>query len=360
MKGSYYFDPKAKRYCVQIYWEGRRYRIFNYNGDPIWHEKTAIKLLNKIRSEVDENFFEPKAYFPDSPLSVDSYATRWLKLINVRVNTLKDYRYSINRFIIPFFKDKDLRAIRHADLIEFMKSINRCDKGKYNVMSCLRTMMRWAYRNEDIPKVPPFPKLTQGETPEIKYMTLEQQEVVLNKISERHRHIFRFGMEYGLRIGELRAIMWNCVCDDELIIKRSFADNLLQDSTKTGKTRRYGLTSNAKIILKSLPVTSQTFVFVRDGGKPYTDKNLNAIWHKACEDAGVEKIKLYNAIRHSLGCQLLDQGAPMDVVQKILGHTRPEMTKRYATRTPDAITQILEKRTAKVIPLASKQPVSNK
>jgi len=104
-------------------------------------------------------------------------------------------------------------------------------------------------------------------------------------------------------------------------------------------------------------LTSKAFVFIREDGGPYTDKNLNLIWLKACNDAGVGKIKLYNAIRHSLGCQLLDLGVPMYAVQKVLGHSRPEMTKRYAARTTDAITQMLERRTAMVLAIRSKQPV---
>jgi len=56
------------------------------------------------------------------------------------------------------------------------------------------------------------------------------------------------------------------------------------------------------------------FVFVRDDGKPYTSKNLNKIWHETCTKVGI-KIKLYNGVRHSLGCQLLDMGYDLSLVQ---------------------------------------------
>lgn len=349
MGGSTQYHKPAQRWYVQIYWQGKRYKIWNYNGDPIWHEKTAEKLLNKIRAEIDDGTFQPKTYFPDTPLSLSEYSKQWLRVIEVKPNTLKDYSYSIRSYIVPFFGAKDLRNIRYNDLVEFHKWIARCEKGKYNVLSCLRTMLRWAWRNEDIPKVPPFPKLSQGELPEIQYLSLEQQEAVLAEIPERHRPIFMIGMEYGLRIGELRAIQWDCLTEDELIIRRAFAENLLMESTKTNKTRVYGLTPYVNQTLKSMPVTSNTFVFVREDGKPYTDKNLNALWSEACEKTGVKKIKLYNAIRHSLGCQLLDKGFEFDKVQKVLGHARPEMTKRYAKRSNESITQMLIDRRAQVV-----------
>lgn len=352
MGGSIQFHKPAKRWYIQVYWQGERYKIWKYNGEPIWHEKTAQKLLNKIRAEIDDGIFQPRTYFPDSPLSINVYAQQWLNIIDVKPNTIKDYRYSINKFIIPFFKETDIRHIRHNEIVEFYKWIPRCDKGKYNVVSCLRTMMRHAWRNEDIGKVPPFPKLTMGDLPPIEYYNIDQQEIVLTHIPERYRNIFMFGMEYGLRIGELRAIQWDCITDNELIVKRAFAENILMESTKTNRTRIYGLTPYAKQIIKSLPMTSNTFVFVREDGKPYTNKNLNAIWSEACQKAGIKKIKLYNAIRHSLGCQLLDQGFEFDKVQKVLGHTRPEMTKRYAQRSNESITEMLMQRRGQVLPFS--------
>ena len=360
MGGSINFHKPAGRWYVQVYWQTKRYKIWQYNGEPIWHEKTADKLLNKIRAEIDEGSFQPKTYFPDNPLSIREYAKQWLKVIDVKPNTLKDYSYSVNRFINPFFGEKDLRNIRYNDIVEFHKWIQRCEKGKYNVVSCLRTMLRWAWRSEDIKKVPPFPKLSQGELPEIECMTMDQQEIVLMNIPERHRPIFMIGMEYGLRVGELRAIQWDCIKDDEIIIRRAFAENLLMESTKTNRSRIYGLTPYVKQVIKALPMTSSTFVFVREDGKPYTDKNLNAIWSEACKKAGIKKVKLYNAIRHSLGCQLLDKGFEFDKVQKVLGHTRPEMTKRYAKRSNESITQMLIDRRAEIVDFRGHLEVKNK
>ena len=90
------------------------------------------------------------------------------------------------------------------------------------------------------------------------------------------------------------------------------------------------------------------FVFIREDGKPYTSKNLNAIWHEAEEKAGI-RCKLYNAVRHSLGCQLLDQGEDMDLIREILGHTKAEMTRRYAKRKVTKSTEALSRRRKKII-----------
>lgn len=224
-------------------------------------------------------------------------------------------------------------------IMEIMNEIDGCK----TVMSCLKTMMRYAWRNEDIKTVPPFPKLSY-QLPEIEYLTFEQQNQVIDQIPETDQPVFYFMQEYGVRPGEATALMRDCVTDTEIIIRRSLSAGVLKESTKTGKVRRYPITEFMQSIFDSLPLSIIKFVFHREDGKPYTNKNLNKIWRTACKNAGIEKIKMYNAFQHSLGCQLLDQGEDLDLVREQLGHTKMEMTRRYAKRSPSKLSDALDKR----------------
>ena len=355
MKGSVHYDKKAKRWFVSVYWEGKHYRFWRHpqTHEPFWARKSAEKQLNRIRTEIDENYFNPKHWLPDSPMSIRKYSEDWLDCIDVSRNTLKDYRSSVSNYIVPFFGDKDIRRIRYNDLVKFHKWIKRTDKGKYNVMSCLRTMMRYAWRNEDLDRVPPFPKLTYT-LPEIEYLTFEQQESILREIPERQRPIFQFMMEYGVRPGEARALMRDCLVDNFVIIRRAFSDNELRETTKSGKIRRYQITTYFQVVIDNITTHLSPFVFVRDDGKPYTSKNLNEIWRNACSKVGI-KIKMYNGVRHSLGCQLLDMGYDLSLVQDQLGHTKQEMTRRYAKRSPNGLKEALEARRGKIFNIKKKK-----
>jgi integrase len=204
-------------------------------------------------------------------------------------------------------------------------------------------MLRHAWRNEDIPKVPPFPKLSYDPPQVIEYLSMDQQQKILDAIPKRHRPIYQVMMEYGLRPGEARALMWDCIDEDEILIKRAFSENQLVERTKTKKIRRYGLTPYIRDILKGMVRSIDGYLFIRKDGRPYTSKNLNKIWHEACDRVGI-KIKLYNAVRHSLGCQLLDEGRELELVRDILGHTRTDMTRRYAKRSSEVITSVLSDR----------------
>ncbi|HTZ39463.1 MAG TPA: tyrosine-type recombinase/integrase, partial [Syntrophales bacterium] len=160
-----------------------------------------------------------------------------------------------------------------------------------------------------------------------------------------------------LRIQEARAMMKDCVTDEEVIIKRSFSEFALRETTKTGRIRRFSLTSRARAILKSVTLSTCQFVFTPNNKTAYHPRLLNEIWHKACAAVGI-KIKLYNAFRHSLGCQLLDEGQPLDLVRDVLGHSTSEMTRRYAKRNPTQLTNALENR-GKVIPFRGHLEVQN-
>ena len=344
MGGSIHFNKQSKRWVISVYWEKKRYFFWKHpvTSEPFWHEKQAEKQLMRIRTEIDEGYFNPRTWLPDSPLSVSSYAMEWLQCIDVSHNTLKDYRNSVINYIIPFFENKDIRRIRYSDIVKFHKSINRSDKGKYNVVSCLKTMLRFAWRNEDIRSVPPFPTL-KFQLPTVEYLTFEQQNKIIEFIPNIHKPIFYFMQEYGCRPGEARALMKDCITENEIVIKRAFADNLLQDKTKTGTERIYPITPFFHDVLNSIPTSFSKFVFVRKDGKPYEKRQLPDIWRRACEKAEI-KIKMYNAFRHSLGCQLLDQGEDLDLVREQLGHTKMEMTRRYAKRSPTRLADALNKR----------------
>jgi len=341
MKGSYHFHEPAQRHFISIYWDGKRNKIWHYNNEPIWHEKTANKLLSKIRAEIDDGTFLLKSYMPESPLSLSKYSEQWLSSISVTPTTIKFYRKAIHHSIDYFGADFDIRKFMYSKLEIFYKELDLTVKGKYHVLNTLKSMLRFAYQDEIIKKIPPFPKLPQGQKEEIKYLTYEQQQTILNNIPECDRGIFEIAMEYGLRIGEVIALQKDCKTNTEIIIKRAMSDGELRESTKTGKIRVYGITEKAKAIFDKLPLSVSPYVFNRNGKKPYTWKVLTLRWRAACKKSGIS-INLYNAIRHSLGCQLMDEGVEMEMVRDILGHTSSNMTRRYAQRSEIRMTSVLQ------------------
>lgn len=344
-KGSWHYNAKSKRWFVSIYWNRKQETFWaKLDGSKLSSESNAIELWLQINKEVEDGTFNPQHFRPDSPLSIKKYSEQWLQASQACTNTKRVYRSSIRYATEYFGPDCDIRNITHSKLLSLYNDLQLSEKGKYNALTALKTMLRMAYKDELIKKVPPFPRLSMGLPQEIPYLSQEQQAKVLEAIPERHRPIFELMAEYGLRPGEARALKWDCITEDTITIRRAYSDNRLVERTKTGESRVYGLTGRARMAIK--PARCETpfasFVFAKNKrGTSYRGSDLNAYWQSACAGVGIA-IGLYNGVRHSRAGQLLDAGHPYEVIQDVLGHTSAAMSRRYAKRSKASITAILE------------------
>jgi integrase len=170
-------------------------------------------------------------------------------------------------------------------------------------------------------------------------------------------------MEYGVRPQEATALKWDCVTGGKVIFKRSHSEYQLREQTKTGAIREERITTRAAEAIKAAKIVSErdpesdeagsngdstpvkaVWVFTKnDRGCHYDSKALNRIWKEACGKVDIE-IGLYEAVRHSLGCQLADSGYSIDFIQDVYKHTSIKTTRRYAKRQRAMISEALENR----------------
>jgi len=155
-------------------------------------------------------------------------------------------------------------------------------------------------------------------------------------------------MEYGIRPQEATALKWDCVTETEITFRRSHSEYELRETTKTGRQgiRLETITSRTKEALElARRFTSfKGWVFSHNKqGSHYDNKLLNRTWKRACQEVGL-KIGLYEGVRHSLGCQMMEEGKSIDFVQDIYKHTSSKTTRRYAHRDRSQIANALENR----------------
>lgn len=363
MGGSVLFSKLTSRWFVQIYWKGKKERFWELDGVPLVSKQMGERLLQKIRTDITRlgGNFDPSWYKSNTTMYLSTYSERWLRTVDVQETTIQEYAYSIGvvmRFD-EFGPSKDIRTFRADELSECYKWLkeNFAAKTAYNSMSALRNLLRHAWRNRVIGEVPPFPKLKKGLPAKIKYNTFAQQEEFLKAIPAMHRPIFMFGMLYGLRTEEVRALQKDCLSGGQVLIKRSWpANGELHETTKNGEEREIGLTDEGRSILASEKESRSEWVFTFDGEKPYTHRQLSHIWDSARKKTGID-INLYNGIRHSFGCQLADDGVPLDIIGDLLGHKDKNMVRRYAKRSPVTLTEFINNR--RIIPAAQPAPVQD-
>jgi integrase len=319
-----------KRYYIDLHINGRRHHIYSFQGVTFKQKDYAEDVLTLIRGEIATKTFDLRKYKKGLQLTVKVYAENWVDTLDLAPTTVLDYEVSIRRYIGPFFENIDIRDVRHHHLMEFKNwmSKRRQPKGVYNVMGCLKTILKYAWRNQDIKEVPPFPNVEYTK-PAIKWIDESTQLMILDEIPQEDRYIFWFMKIYGVRPGEARALQKSDIQEKNIIIRHSFSINKLRKTTKTHRIRVLPRTAEFNELYKQLPKRITPFVFTRSkDGKPYMQKDLGYLWNNACDKIGI-KINLYNGLKHSLGMNLLERGVSKEMVQQIYGHTTAATTNRY-------------------------------
>jgi integrase len=119
---------------------------------------------------------------------------------------------------------------------------------------------------------------------------------------------------------------------------------LLTVFSKTGR-RHVFLSPPAIAILTALPRLGEHVIPGQVDGKPRAD--LNRPWRMVARRAALTGVRLHD-LRHSFASVAVSNGATLPVVGRLLGHTQPQTTMRYAHLADDPVREVA-KRTAQSI-----------
>jgi len=337
--GKIKYRKERGHYAVVGRWKGKRIYLSQYQSQigmvTCTTREMAFRLREAIRADIDQGVFSPKKYQSAKPHHLKNYAPKWLAQNSPEWSTATyaDYKNSLYKHILPVLGDKYLDHINYDNLKDLMNAINRKPKGKKNVLDCLKRLLKDAKRSGHISQMPEFPKF-KGKNkivkPLIRYINHSDQLHILTHIPLKHRPIFMFMMATGCRPSEARALRKKDIEDSHIMFAVSFGRMGELKPVKQTKAEPFPLTREIREIFDNNPGNLTPWVFPNpDTMKPY-DKNINRIWNEACKKAGVKAIRLYQAVRHSFACQLLNSGMDKGKVSRLLRHSDIRMIERYA------------------------------
>ena len=246
------------------------------------------------------------------------------------VSTILAYEND-TRQLVDFLKEKKITQATSvaSEMIEEFKN-NLFDKG-YTAKSVsrklnsIKTFFRFLRKSGTVKEDP------AGKVPHPKFETKAPR--ILSKMEYRALRdaarnnprlsaIIELLLQTGMRIGELGRLELSDVSDKEVKIK----------AYESHPNRKVPLNQSAKKALERYlevrPKTRAKNVFVTRPGKAFLVRNIRTAIDRYFRLAGIKGAKV-NSLRHTFIAHQLQSGAPVTLVQKLVGHKRLSTTEKY-------------------------------
>lgn len=231
-----------------------------------------------------------------------------LKLRRYSAKTIKKYSQTISSFL---GSEKDARSFL----------LSYCDKSK-STMRGVYFALKFFHenvKNEKFSEKMPLAKksfqlpsvLNKGEV----------QSMFDATTNMKHRLVLLFLYYSGVRLNELIHLRWQDIDFERKTIRIT--------NGKGDKQRAVFLHDKLIEALKFYGVKKEKEVFESNREKRYSDESIQLIVKNAAKRAGIIKKVTPHTLRHSFATHLLEAGADIRYIQKLLGHANLQTTQVY-------------------------------
>lgn len=353
-------------YFVRKHVDGRRnYVTIGVHGREGWTEaaarQKALLIIAALKQGADPTSDRAKARLMPT---LAEFAAEFLEQQATRLKpgTITNYRSLLTTHLAPSNGDGTLKAgclgrvrldrVRHQDLASLHSSLNDRPRAANHLLAFISSLYSGAKRAGLVPV---------GFNPagDIKHYRLQARqrfltEVELARVGDVLHTAESDGSEDPYAIAALRLlILTGCRRNEILTARWSWIDLnrgvLRLPDSKTG-AKVVHLSPPAVDVLERLPrIAGNPFVIV--GAKTGQNwVNLRKVWVRIRDRAGLEPAVLANGklqparlhdLRHSFASLLASRGASLPMIGRLLGHSNPQTTSRYAHLTDDPLRRLV-------------------
>jgi integrase len=359
------FDDDIRGFAACIYRGGGRAFTFDYRHagrqrrmtfarSPEWSVTAARDRARELRREVDlgHDPLAERDQIREAP-RVQDLIDRYLKEHVTRLSTMNaaDQKSMVAKLIAPHWGKKLVTEITKAEVGKLLEKIAegraRPHKAKPNnrarklqgpkptpvranrVGEVLRKMfnlaIEWGWR-EDNPANGFYRRI---ESPRERFLTkgeIDWLAAVLDADpDQRAAGIIRICMLTGARVGEVRQARFEQFNLELGIWSKPAA------TTKQRKVHRVPISEDVAAIVRQrhlLVPKGNPWLFPGDvPGQPV--KEIRRFWLRVQKEAGIEDARIHD-LRHTFASLLVNGGASLEMIGKLLGHTQMQTTQRYA------------------------------
>ena len=273
----------------------------------------------------------------------------YLPYIKSYKKTFSHDKYTYYKNLSPYFGSTMIHEVKAFEVdgwIGLQVEAGYANSTIIKHLVLLKRMMRVAVRWELIPNdnaVNNHRKISLGDLRQ-RFLTPQEVSALISCCYKSKHPFLGFVVELliltGARCGEIRLAKW-CHIDMQ-------ESALVVPISKSGKRRVIYLSEKAKEIIIAIRNKSENlgFPMMRNSyliknpktGKPYNDFQVS--FAKARSEIGIEDVRIHD-LRHTYASILIQNGVTLYEVQKLLGHSSPNMTQRYAHLNPNNLRQIV-------------------
>lgn len=257
-----------------------------------------------------------------------------------RPKSVKNDQAMLGRFIVPKIGKLKVAEVRYQDIQSIHNSLDKTPYQANRVLSLLSKMfelsVRWGWRTDNPARgIEKFYEekrhrwLSDGELSKL-------TEALDAHPNQKAANAIRLQLLTGSRIGEVLTAKWaNFDLERAVWVKPSH-------HTKQKKTEHLPL-SNAAVqlllVIRAIDTTSEFVFHGKDPRKPLFD--LKRFWNSIMATTGIQDYRIHDN-RHTHASQLVSSGMSLAIVGRLLGHTNPATTQRYAHLADDPLREAAE------------------
>ncbi len=372
--GSVRVRPENNALFMDFKHQGRRLREQTTMPDTPANRKRLQKALDRIETEIALGSFDYAKTFGKalpSTKSTDSkelapagspnssrvgstpmfrvFADQWFA--EVEVTWRRSYRVTqkgaLDKYLCPFFGDKEVGHINKADVLAFRASLakvaTRKGQGTLSnrrvnaVMKPLRQILSEAADRFEFTSAFRNIKPLKMKRSDVQPFTLDEVELILNAARPDYRNYFNVRFFTGMRTGEVHGLKWKYVDFERrlILVRESLVLNEDDDLKTDGSVRDIHMSQVVYEALKAQYQAAKEFsgyVFCNKTGQPINNQNfLNRVWNPLLRHLGLEHRRAYQ-MRHTAATLWLASGEAPEWIARQLGHTSTEMLFRVYSR----------------------------
>jgi integrase len=375
--GSIRSRPETGTLFMDFKFQGQRLREQTTMSDNSANRKRLQKALDKIEADIALGIFDYEKSFGKPLLPLEArlapvgavmsptavavqlvveqtpnfreFANQWYS--ETEITWRRSYkitqRGALDKYILPYFGDKQAGMVTKADVLAFRSDLSKLKgRGKNATLTARRINAVMKPLRQILNEVAdrynfnsPFRNIKplRMKRSEVMPFTLPEVQLLITTIRVDYQNYLKTRFFTGMRTGEANGLKWKYVdFDRRLIYIRESIVLGEEDELKTDGSMRD--IQMSQLVFDALKVQFDAtgkvseYVFCNQVGNPIDNKNfINRVWSPLLRHLGLDHRKAYQ-MRHTAATLWLASGEAPEWIARQLGHTSTEMLFRVYSR----------------------------